>query len=112
MANQLGRRPGRTSSARRLDLQLAIMVLFGGLTVYTCTHWGDVDIDRAREMYVSPWIITSGYTVGWKSTTNQSASWGILRDRGKPFAILVYRWRRSFTLPDASVRPREHTESH
>ena len=32
--------------------RLAIVAVFGGLTVYTWAHWGDVDIDSGREMYV------------------------------------------------------------
>src|SRR2546421_131037 len=39
--------------------RLAIVVLFGGLTAFTWGHWGDLDIDSGREMYV-PAAIAGG----------------------------------------------------
>jgi hypothetical protein len=32
--------------------RLAILAVFAGLTTYTWAHWGDVDVDCGREMYV------------------------------------------------------------
>jgi hypothetical protein len=35
-----------------------------------------------------------------------------VRGPDKPFAMLVYRRRSSFMLPDAAVKPREPAKSH
>jgi hypothetical protein len=52
-------RPGEPTAEHRFArvpgnwvARLAIVAVFAGLTVYTWAHWGDVDIDGGREMYV------------------------------------------------------------
>jgi hypothetical protein len=42
------------TAASRADwfARLAIVAVFTGLAIYTWAHWGDVDVDSGREMYV------------------------------------------------------------